>query len=112
MIISLCNLFYYSKLKKSETLFIGKVKTNALFALLIVSFIYVFFNKLLFFVTGLGYVTINLQILTGISYTLNFIDKMKKIKSPVLESLEIHQKLMEETKELNFISELEKEDFH
>ncbi len=96
IIIGIMNLYYYKNLKKSETLFIGKVKTTFLFVLIVISFIYAFLSKLDFLVLGLSYATINLQILVIISYTLNYIDKIDKIKNPEIEKLEAHKKIMEE----------------
>lgn len=99
LIISGMNLYYYKKLKKSETLMIGKIKTTSLFICIVVAFIYVFFTKLHFLLDGFVYMTLNLQILCIISYTSKFIDKMRKIEKPVLEELEIHQELMKEEME-------------
>lgn len=110
IITGIMNLYYYKNLKKSETLFIGKIKTTVLFVLLVLAFIYAFFNKINFLVIGLSYVTINLQILGIISYTLNYIDKIKKIKKPVIEELEAHKKIMlEDTIEIKNLEEYKKE---
>jgi CDP-diacylglycerol--glycerol-3-phosphate 3-phosphatidyltransferase len=98
IIIALMNLYFYSKLKKSETLMIGKIKTTSLFICIILSFIYVLFNKIHFLLNGFIYMTINLQILTGFSYIINYIVKIKTIKNPVLEQVEMHKKIMEEPK--------------
>lgn len=111
IIIALVNLYFYQKIKKSETLMIGKIKTTSLFICIVLSFVFVFFNKLEFLLNGFVYMTLNLQILSLLSYILNCIDKIKKINKPVLEELEIHKEIMEEkddddTIELDDIKEL------
>ena len=111
IITGLMNLYYYKNLKKSETLFIGKIKTTILFTLIVISFIYASFNRLEFLTKGLSYTTINLQILVIISYTLNYIDKIKKIKNPPIEELEIHKKLMEDTIEIKNLNDYKNEEF-
>lgn len=108
IIIAVMNLYFYKNLKKSETLFIGKVKTTSLFICIVISFIFCFFHKLEFLLNGFVYMTINLQILSIISYVLNYIDKIQKIRKPVLEELDIHKKIMEEnTIELENLKDLE-----
>lgn len=107
IITALLNLYYYSKLKKSETLFIGKIKMTSLFVTLVVAFIYAFTSKLHFLLNGFIYMSINLQVLCIISYTFNFLEKIGKIKRPVLEEVEAHQKIMNgDTIELTSIEEL------
>jgi CDP-diacylglycerol--glycerol-3-phosphate 3-phosphatidyltransferase len=108
IIIALSNLYFYKNLKKSETLMIGKIKTTSLFICIVLSFIFVFFHKFNVLVNGFIYMTLNLQVLSLISYILNYIDKMNKIKKPVLEDLEIHKEIMQEenTLELNDIKTL------
>ncbi len=111
LVIALMNLYFYKNLKKSETLMIGKIKTTSLFICIVTSFIFVFFHKFSFLVDGFVYMTLNLQILAIISYIMNYLDKMNKIKKPVLEELEIHKEIMEEdsdedTIELDNLKEL------
>lgn len=93
--IAIMNLFFYMKTKKAKTLMIGKIKTTFLFVCIICSFLYVFFHKFFFFLRGLIYITINLQVLSGFKYALHYIQENKK---PTLENLEVHQKVMEEGK--------------
>lgn len=109
VIIAIMNLYFYKNLKKSETLFVGKVKTTSLFICIVISFVYAFFNKFHFLLKGFVYMTINLQFLSIVSYILNYIDKIKKINKPVLEELEIHKKLMEDTIELDNLKDLKSE---
>lgn len=107
VIIAIMNLYFYKNLKKSETLYVGKIKTTSLFICIVISFIYAFFSKLEFLLNGFVYMTINLQILSIVSYIFNYIDKIKKVKKPVLEDLEMHKKIMEEqTIELDNLKDL------
>lgn len=91
--IALCNLYFYTKLKKAKTLMIGKIKTTSLFICIVCAFLEHFFHKFGFILRGLIYVTIHLQILAGISYILHYIQKIEK---PTLEDAEVHQKIVKE----------------
>ena len=89
--IALCNLYFYTQLKQAKTLMIGKIKTTSLFVCIVCAFLEHFFHTFSFILRGLIYVTINLQILTGIHYILHYIKKVEKL---TLEDAEVHQKIM------------------
>ena len=110
IIIGGANLYYYFKLKRTESLMIGKIKTTTLFISIIISMISVFYIKLDFLASGFIYATVNLQFLCLIFYFLNYLD-IKEIKETTVEKNINHQKIiydveMEKTKEINDLVEL------
>lgn len=94
--IALINLYFYSKMHKSETLMIGKIKTTCLFLCIVISFFYLFFHKFYFLLHGFIYMTMNLQILAGSSYIVHFIKKNKDKEKNKLKNVEAHKQIMEE----------------
>lgn len=110
IIISITNLYYYSKIKKPKSLMIGKIKTTLLFISIIAYMTIAFYSKIDFIANGFTYATINLQVLCLIFYFLNYID-FKELS--VEDNIE-HQKIMmddeaenlEQTKEISDLIEL------
>ena len=94
--IALVNLYFYSKMHKSKTLMIGKIKTTSLFICIVISFFYLFFHKFYFLLNGFIYMTLNLQILTGSSYIIHFIRKVKGKNELDLKNIQAHKQIMEE----------------
>ncbi len=94
--IALINLYFYYKINKSETLMIGKIKTTSLFICIVISFLYLYFHKFYFLLRGFIYMTINLQVLSGISYIINFIKKVQASKENTLENVIAHKQIMNE----------------
>lgn len=77
VIIGICNLFFYYKTNNCESLMIGKIKTTFLFVTVSIGFATLFigfFNKV---IPGFILTTLNIQILTFISYIFNFYDNVK-----------------------------------
>ncbi len=85
IITAIMNIYFYKKNDNVKSLFIGKVKTTALFITIVLVYIAVLNNKITIINTlirGFTYITINLQILTiiyYIIYNLN-LDKNKNIE--------------------------------
>lgn len=104
VIIGLFNLFTYFKTHETKSLFIGKIKTTALFITVVLGFSYVFFNISKIPTTGFIYVTINLQIITLINYIITFYDNMqnKKLEEAILNDKQDNKRVkiydIEETK--------------
>ena len=92
-ILASCNLYFHYKSKKTESLWIGKIKTTILFIMIIIVLFYHFFPNLTNVVQGVIYVCINLQLLCILEYSFNFYDNMHPI---TVEDNTMHQKIMEE----------------
>lgn len=93
LIIGGANLFFHYQSKKTESLWIGKVKTVILFSTIILVMITYYWKTLQPITNGFIYITINLQFLSLIAYALNFYDHMHPI---TIEDNEMHQKIMQE----------------
>lgn len=117
IILGLSNLFYHYKTNKTESLLIGKIKTTTLFITIIFCLLSLIIKNLNEIILGFGYVTINLQILSIISYLINFINNIKN--KPSINDNEMHNEIMnndeykndfdlEDTIVLDNIQELEK----
>lgn len=76
-IIGLFNLFIYYKIKKTNSLMIGKIKTNLLFITISLGFSTLFTNFFIKIISGFAVATLNIQILTFISYIIYFYDTIK-----------------------------------
>lgn len=96
LVLAICNLIFYYKSKKTETLWIGKIKTTILFVTIILIICYYFFPNLFHITEGLIYMCINLQILCIFEYSMNFYDNMHPIS---VEDNEMHQQIMNEALE-------------
>lgn len=71
IVIGISNLYYFNKTNSYKVLEIGKIKSVLLFATIIIAFGCIY--KLpIFFLKAIGYSSINLQILTLISYYINY----------------------------------------
>lgn len=79
-IIGLFNLFAYYKTNSNDSLMIGKIKTNFLFITISLGFSTLFTKFFTKLIPGFSIMTINIQILTFISYIINFYDNMKNKK--------------------------------
>lgn len=77
IIIGLFNLFAYFKTNKVKSLMIGKIKTVFLFTTVSIGFLNIFIKELYSIVLGLGFATLNIQVLSLISYIVNFYDNIK-----------------------------------
>lgn len=117
IILGLSNLFYHYKTNKTESLLIGKIKTTTLFITIIFCLLSLIIKNLNEIILGFGYVTINLQVLSIISYLINFINNIKN--KPSINDNEMHNEIMnndeykndfdlEDTIVLDNIQELEK----
>lgn len=76
IVIASFNFYSYKKTNIYEVLMIGKIKTTILFTTMIFTFISLFTN-IQTLIYGLGAMTINIQILTLISYIINSYDNIK-----------------------------------
>lgn len=76
ILIGLFNLFVYLKEKLRNTLIIGKIKTAFLYTTISLGF-FGFFNKIDNILLGFVFMTVNIQVLTLISYIIYFYDKHK-----------------------------------
>lgn len=104
-LIAFTNLyFYYKKTHETHSLPIGKIKTTSLFITIIVAMISIFYSQLLFLVHGFIYVTINLQVLSFISYIEYFKDFEIKTKTP--KDKKIYDVDLEKTKQIDNLTEL------
>lgn len=72
VMIGLFNFYYYKKTNIAETLMIGKIKTTFLFTLIALLFLGIINSKLNFLHDGFIYATVNLQVLSFISYFANY----------------------------------------
>lgn len=111
LILAICNLIFHYKSKKTQSLWIGKLKTTVLFITILFVICYHFFPNLIFMIQGLIYVCINLQVLCILEYSFNFYDNMHPIS---VEDNLMHQQIMEEkTIEIEhleeFLTQYEKE---
>ncbi len=103
MILAVCNLYFHYKSKKTESLWIGKVKTTILFIIIIMVISYHFLQQLDMITQGFIYVCMNLQVLCIIEYSFNFYDHMHPL---TVENHQMHQAIMNETEKKQ--EELEK----
>ena len=76
ILIGLFNLYIFSKSKKCNTLIIGKIKSTFLFVTIVVGY-FALFNKIDNILLGFILMTINIQLLTFISYIIDYYDKSK-----------------------------------
>lgn len=119
IILGLTNLFYHYKTNKTESLLIGKIKTTLLFIAIIFCLLSLIVKNLDNIISGFGYATINLQILSIISYFINFINNIKN--KPSINDNKMHNEIMnndeykvdfeddfEDTNVLDNIQDLEK----
>lgn len=79
-IIGAFNLFAYKKTNITKSLMIGKIKTFFLFTTVSLGFLILFVKGIDKFVIGLIFATTNIQVLTLISYIVNFYDNVKNKK--------------------------------
>ena len=84
VIITITNLYYHYKTGKTESLMIGKFKTT---------FLFITTHHLSILTNGLKVTTINLQILSLISYFLSFYQTINQKKLSV-ENNDTHQQIM------------------
>lgn len=98
------NFYFHYKSKKTESLWIGKVKTTVLFMTILLVMIYHFFPNITNIVQGFIYICINLQVLCILEYSFLFYDNMHPI---TVEDNKIHQEIMNE-KEDSSSDEMEK----
>ena len=86
-IIGLFNLYAYSKTKKAESLMIGKIKTTFLFITVSIGFSSLFLNWFNSIINGFILVTLNIQVLTFISYIIKFYDnyKNKEVEQAIIQ---------------------------
>lgn len=94
--LAICNLVFHYKSKKTESLWIGKIKTTVLFIMVIFMLGSHFLPQLSSVATGFIYVSMNLQILCIIEYSFNFYDNMHPI---TVEDNRMHQSIMQEIPE-------------
>ncbi len=99
-ILAICNLIFHYKSHKTQTLWIGKVKTTGLFITILFVICLHFLSPLEMIVQGLVYLCINLQVLCLLEYSINFYDNMHPI---TVEDNPIHQQIMEDTVEQDTI---------
>ena len=99
------NLYFHLKTNKTESLIVGKFKTWLLFLTVIFGIITIFVPKLNIILNGFSYATINLQILSIISYTLNFYNNINK-KEITIEDNEAHQEIMNDLEETIVVDDL------
>ena len=92
-ILAICNLVFHYKSKKTESLWIGKIKTTVLFITILFVICYHFLPSLTGMVQGLIYVCMNLQVLCIIEYSFNFYDNMHPI---TVEDNKMHQEIMQD----------------
>lgn len=95
IVIGLTNLYYHYKTEKTTSLMIGKIKTTFLFISIIVALINSLFNKNWIIMNGFIYATINLQILSLISYFINFLENIKEEELSVEDNI-THNEIMSE----------------
>lgn len=97
IILAVINLYYHFKTNKTNSLMIGKIKTASLFITVIIGIITTFFPITTSLLNALAYVTINLQILSIINYSLDYFFPKKEL---TIEDNEAHQKIMMQNEEL------------
>ncbi len=101
IILAICNLIFHYKSHKTETLWIGKVKTTLLFLTIISVICLYYLPSIDTFIQGLAYITLNLQVLCLIEYSFLFYDNMHPI---TVEDNPIHQQIMEDAMEQKTIT--------
>lgn len=74
--IGLFNLYTFKQNNACNTLMIGKIKTTFLFITIVIGY-FALFNKMNNILSGFALMTINIQILTLISYIINYYDNTK-----------------------------------
>lgn len=86
-IIGLFNLFIYYKIKKTNSLMIGKIKTTFLFITISLGFSTLFTKLFVGIIPGFAVATLNIQILTLISYIVYFYDirKNRQIEEAIVK---------------------------
>lgn len=95
IILSITNLYYHYKTKRTESLMIGKIKTTLLFTMIILAIISTFSNSFKIVTIGLCYATINLQILSILFYFKKYYQEIQK-KDLTVEQNPTHQQIMQE----------------
>lgn len=76
LLIATFNVIIYYKFGLKKTLMIGKIKTTFLFTTIVIGY-FNLFNNISTLLHGFVAMTVNIQILTFISYIINFYDKYK-----------------------------------
>lgn len=111
-IIGLFNLFAYYKTNSNDSLMIGKIKTNFLFITISLGFSTLFTKFFTKLIPGFSIMTINIQILTFISYIINFYDNMKnkKLEEAIIKDkdttrVKIYDPLLEKKEPKEFSSD-------
>ena len=74
----------------------GKIKTTCLFITIILAILLYYVPSIYMIVQGFSYLSINLQILSLLEYSINFYDNMHPI---TVEDNPMHQQIMEEALE-------------
>ena len=75
-LIGLFNLYIYKTTKICNSLIIGKIKSTVLFVTIVIGY-FALFNKINNILLGFAFMTINIQVLTLISYIINYYDEIK-----------------------------------
>ena len=96
IILALFNLYFHLKSGKTESLWVGKIKTTCLFITILCILSYHFIPNIKGVVQGFIYVCVNLQILCIWEYIFNFYDNMHPLS---VEDNTRHQMIMEEAME-------------
>lgn len=111
--LAITNLYYHKKSLKIKSLMIGKFKTVLLFILIILGYIGIIFPKINFLVNGFKLSTINLQILSLISYFRYYIENMEKekIESINTEDTIVAENLVDLTKKYGLYTSDDKENY-
>ncbi|MDD3452729.1 MAG: CDP-alcohol phosphatidyltransferase family protein [Bacilli bacterium] len=92
IIIGSANLYYHYKSRRTESLYIGKIKTALLFTTIVIGMISILLFDMNKIVYSLSYTTINLQILSIICYLFNYLYKKKN--KPKIEDNQVHNEIM------------------
>ncbi len=95
-ILAFINLYFHYKSGKTESLFIGKIKTTCLFITILCILCSHFLPNIKGIVQGFMYVCMNLQILCILEYIFNFYDNMHPLS---VEDNAMHQSIMEDAME-------------
>ena len=106
IILCISNLYFHFKSGKTKSLPIGKIKTWVLFISIIFAILSIITktNILSSLTNGLVYITVNLQVLSLISYSLYYKNNMENLS---IENNEAHKKIMNETEDTIKIDNLE-----
>ncbi len=96
LLLAICNLYFHLKSHKTESLWIGKIKTTVLFITILLVICHHFLPSLTTVTEGLIYTCMNLQVLCIIEYSFNFYDNMHPI---TVEDNLMHQEIMQEAME-------------